>query len=114
MTEQSVCLGCHVQPLWWNNFVTNPYTPEAAPAPAADAGLTDNERRVLYHLATAWNEFSVMGRKCSADDQEFIDAIHKAQQLIALRVARRANPDIWAQGSVKLTELAEITQEILS
>lgn len=59
--------------------------------------LTDTERRILRQLADAFNGSVSLAGKGPTDDVEFCAAIHAAQNLIALRVARRADPDLWAQ-----------------
>jgi hypothetical protein len=60
-------------------------------------GLTPVEQSVLANLLAAWNGFVSLENRSEDDDQEFKDAVHHCQQLIALRVARRVNPDIWRQ-----------------
>ena len=58
--------------------------------------LSDNERAVLDHLVRAYNIFSSMERVHPSEGDEFRLAIHQAQYLIARRVARRVDPDVWA------------------
>ena len=66
-------------------------------AKASDVGLTNGERSVLDATAKAWNAWcDLLGREMH-DDDEFMRAIHAAQQMIALRVARRVDPDVWRQ-----------------
>lgn len=57
--------------------------------------LTDKEREVLGHLASAWNAWCDLTGKAQGDNSEFQTAIHDAQKLVALRVARRTDPDVW-------------------
>lgn len=59
--------------------------------------LTELERDVLDRLASAWNAFVELERRAESDSAEFAAAIHRAQNLIALRVARRVDPDVWRQ-----------------
>lgn len=59
--------------------------------------LTFTEREILDHLANAWNAFTSLDKRSEHDSDEFHQAIHAAQQLIALRVARRVDPDVWNQ-----------------
>jgi hypothetical protein len=61
-------------------------------------GLTRAERNVLEHLCNAFNGFVELGCKHPADDGEFCRAIHEAQRLVALRVARRVDPGVWSLG----------------
>jgi len=99
-TNQPVCLGCCVSPNW-NWF--NPYYYHSIPTPEIkvnvynDFGLAENEKEVLKNLALAWNQFTKLENRSEHDNKEFMDAIHRAQQLIALRVARRIDSDVWMQ-----------------
>lgn len=75
-----------------------------APAPAQvplqprqGPGLTSGERLVLNHLAEAWNTWCRLQGDAQADI-EMSGAIHRAQDLVALRVAQRVAPDVWAAG----------------
>lgn len=47
-------------------------------------------------LADAWNKFLALTGNRQDDVEEFRTAIHSAQSKIALRVARRVNPEVWA------------------
>jgi hypothetical protein len=58
-------------------------------------GLTDGEKSVLAATAKAWNTWCDLPGRVSDDDVDFMRAIHAAQHLIALRVARRVDPDVW-------------------
>ena len=64
---------------------------------AASAALTHDEREVINHLADAWNAFIELPRMKESDMGEFKQAIHGAQLLIAARVARRVDPDVWSR-----------------
>lgn len=59
--------------------------------------LSADERAALDSLAAAWNQWLQIKRRAPQDDLEFQGAIHRAQGLIALRVARRSDPDVWRQ-----------------
>ncbi len=70
----------------------------APPRPVAPPpGLTADEKGVLTHLAVTWNVYGKLPYMHPADAKDFADAIHTAQRIIALRVARRTNPDVWSQ-----------------
>ncbi len=56
---------------------------------------TEKEKIILSHLANAWNEFVELKEEHPYDAHEFCRAIHDAQKIIALRVARRADPETW-------------------
>ncbi len=57
--------------------------------------LTADEKRVLSLTADLWNSFLLLPKQHPSDASEFQLAIHQLQALIALRVARRANPEVW-------------------
>lgn len=79
-------------------FVNNPFSPFSLPYGSVEKpGLTTEEKLCLQHLADAWQLFFNLVRKHPDDDKEFQTAIHDAQKLIALRVARRVNLDVWIQ-----------------
>jgi len=59
-------------------------------------GINNKEKQILQDLTSAWNTYIEIEKK-SSSLQEFNSAIHRCQQLIALRVARRVNPEIWVQ-----------------
>lgn len=63
---------------------------------APHAKLTPNERYVLEELTTAFNRFVDLPDYHPVDAQEFANSINRAQAVIATRVARRANPEVWA------------------
>lgn len=60
-----------------------------------DVKLRRAESEILDRLADAWNAWCGLGSRSPDDDREFQDAIHRAQTLVALRVARRADPQVW-------------------
>jgi len=63
----------------------------------AGVKLTDQEQEILKKLVEAYDLFTNLENRSDADNKEFVDAVHRAQQLIALRVARRVNPEVWHQ-----------------
>jgi len=105
-TEQPVCLGCCVNPIWpghWPYFTppSEGYKFPEIKIPEIDilAGvkLTVQEQEILKKLVEAFSLFTNLENRSDADNKEFVDAVHRAQQLIALRVARRINPEVWYQ-----------------
>lgn len=99
MKTQSACYGCCLQP----NFIFNPYFTTQAPTSQINFAalnvhpLTVEEKEVLHLLGEAFNKFGELSSQGHDDKAEFKDAIHRAQQIIALRVARRVDPDVWSQ-----------------
>lgn len=63
-----------------------------------NAKLTKDETECLTYLADAWNAFNQLQGVPSWDKSEFMQAIHRAQSLIAVRVAQRIDPDVWNIG----------------
>lgn len=60
-------------------------------------GLTDEEKHVLMLSAELWNEFVKLPDAHPSDHIEMQIKIHGIQEMIALRVARRIDPDVWYQ-----------------
>lgn len=63
-----------------------------------DPKLTPAECDVLAHLVAAWNGYVALPDRDDLDDVDFQNGIHAAQSAMAMRVARRADPDVWAGG----------------
>lgn len=59
------------------------------------ARLTVEEHQCLTGLAEAWNKYLALPGRDTNDNVEFMRAIHAAQHMIAVRVARRVNPETW-------------------
>lgn len=58
--------------------------------------MTVTEISVLENLCNAWNEFLKIP-SLRDDVMEFKDSIHRCQQILALQVARRVEPERWRQ-----------------
>lgn len=92
------CFGCCINPQWMIPPYQDFYKlPEIKFDIWGAIKLTTEEEAILKKLAEAWNLFTSLDKRSEADNQEYTYAIHKAQQLIALRVARRVNPEVWNQ-----------------
>ncbi len=63
------------------------------------ADLLPTEVALLGMLANAWNLWCRQPDRLPGDDADFERAIHDAQRMVALRVARRADPDVWRKGN---------------
>lgn len=63
-------------------------------------GLTESEGRVMDALVEAFNEFSKLERQHPDELRNFVDGIHRCQDVLAVRIARREYPQGWP---VKLT-----------
>jgi hypothetical protein len=58
-------------------------------------GLTDDEGVVMDALCDAANAYGRLLRQHPDEPRDFRDAIHRCQDLLALRIARRHHPDGW-------------------
>lgn len=54
------------------------------------------EKEVLSHISSAFNAFVELDSKGIHDDEDFKNAANTMHRLIALRVARRIDPDVWS------------------
>ena len=64
---------------------------------ALGIGLTKQEREVLEHLTAAWDGFCKLDpRPTDTMLQDFCDGVHRCQDQLAVRVAQRANPEVWS------------------
>lgn len=88
---QPTCLGCNLSVGFQN------YSVEEAEKFIANPSLTFEEQHVLHLLADAYNSFITLPKRSHYDNEEFVDGVHRLQQLVALRVARRVDPHIWKQ-----------------
>jgi hypothetical protein len=62
---------------------------------ARDDGLTDAEGVVMDALIRAVEAFARLDRQHPQEINEFVDGIHKCQDLLAVRIARRHYPHGW-------------------
>jgi hypothetical protein len=58
---------------------------------------TADEKAVLASLVAAWQQYVALPVEHPDEIRDFTDAIHRAQDLLAIRVARRADPDTWVK-----------------
>lgn len=64
--------------------------------PAA-IGMTIQEKRAMDHLVDFWNAYVALPDTAGAETTRTIaDAVHIIQGVLAIRVAKRANPEIWS------------------
>jgi hypothetical protein len=112
-TEQAACMGCFVNPplnwlpygpnscadyfIYLESLRNNAPSPSFGYSATTQPGLTGPEKECLKHLVEAWNLFVGMDNKHPSDNSEFCKAIHDAQKMLALRVARRVDTDVWSQ-----------------
>ena len=65
--------------------------------PQDNVNLTYPEQTILLYTKQAWNTFINLPNKSEDDIAEFKDAIHRLQQIVAMRVARRVDTAVWLQ-----------------
>ena len=98
---QSVCFGCCINPNWYNppfiNDLKPTYTWPTVFNTTDLVKLTPEEKDLLQKLVEAYNLYTALDKRSNADNNEFVDALHRLQQIVALRVARRVDPEVWAQ-----------------
>lgn len=56
---------------------------------------TDTEQEILNLTAQCWNKFIKLEQTHPSDIDDFANAIHDLQKIIALRMCRRSNPEIF-------------------
>lgn len=59
------------------------------------AKLTEQERKILDLTAEIWNEYTLLDEVHPDEFEELRLFVHQIQYLLARRVARRAEPEIW-------------------
>lgn len=60
-----------------------------------DSGLTLEESNVMKHLCDGYSEFLKLEMQHPSEMQDFINAIHQLQSILAMRVIRRNYPNYW-------------------
>jgi hypothetical protein len=109
MNTNTICMGtCCVNPYPWGPIT--PLVPYQGPARSCDpfpdqpyvinmfsspVCLTEEEKDTLKSLSEAFEKFKQLEGTLDDEFKEFQLAIHAAQRIIATRVARRANPEVW-------------------
>ena len=68
---------------------------KAAPAASSLSGLTDDEQHCLSLLNEAYGQFLQLPKQHSSDLEEFVLSLHRLQDLVAVRIARRKYPQFW-------------------
>lgn len=58
-------------------------------------GLTKEEGQVMDALVSAWSAFVGLQRQHPQELDDFSFGIHKCQDLLAVRIARRVYPEGW-------------------
>ena len=61
-------------------------------------GLTPDELKVMKHIINAYHAFIKLTPDHQNEIKEFVDGVHCLQDILALRIVRRAFPDGWYTG----------------
>jgi hypothetical protein len=69
--------------------------PTANPPFIETVKLTEQERKVLSLTAELWNEYSKLSEVHPDEFSELKTLVHQVQYLLARRVARRVDPNMW-------------------
>lgn len=57
--------------------------------------MTEAERALLVKMAGAWNDFLALGDHHPSDIEEFRVSLHRLQEKVMARVARREHPEFF-------------------
>ena len=63
-------------------------------------GLTAEEKKVMDSLMECYGHFLKLERQHCSELQDFVDAVHRIQDLLAVRIVRRVFPDGWSTHKV--------------
>jgi hypothetical protein len=63
--------------------------------------LTEKEKEILTKLAEVHNLYTKLGEEHPSDINEWVLSLHRLQQLIGIRVARRNNPEMWYKHTIE-------------
>lgn len=69
--------------------------------PSKKTGLTDLEQECMDGLMASYSAWLQLERQHPDELRDFVDAVHKIQDLLALRVVRRCFPEGWTTHVVK-------------
>jgi hypothetical protein len=58
-------------------------------------GLTEDEQEVMNKLNECYAAFFALGREHPDEMRDFIDGVHRIQDVMAVRVVRRCYPEGW-------------------
>lgn len=59
------------------------------------SGLTTQELRVMNKICGGYSEFLKLETQHPSEMQDFVNAIHAIQGILAMRVIRRGYPEYW-------------------
>ncbi len=72
--------------------------------------ITEKEKIVLQHLVDAHNEYIKLEQQHPNDIYDWVNSLHRLQDLIAIRVARKAEPTVF----VTIKTSSEINTEMVN
>ena len=59
------------------------------------SGMNDREFFAMSHLTEAWDHFLLIPDMRDDDKDDFLKALHAAQNIIGMSVLRRDRPEFW-------------------
>ena len=83
---------------WKGQRLADPVTVhDLAPSLQRDDGLSLAEGRVMDALVAAVGAYAELPKQHPSERPDFVDAIHRCQDLLAVRIARREFPKGWPE-----------------
>lgn len=106
MTDHSICACCVNHPIHWKTpWERYPYLPPLgldlqeitfdAKGQSKNQALSEEEKEILALSSELWHRFLDLSNNLDDEVNECKVAIHNLQRIIATRVARRVDPDVW-------------------
>lgn len=65
------------------------------------SGFTSQEQKCHDYLMKSYGEFLEMERQHPDEMRDFVDCIHRMQDILAVRIVRRAYPGYWPTHKIK-------------
>lgn len=62
-----------------------------------DSGMTEEENVCMTYILECYESFMSLPRQGDKEVEEFVEAMHRIQGLLAFRVVQRDYPDFWAE-----------------
>ena len=98
--DRAACASCgndiiFVGPHWDHVGELKPRHSAFPQKPNPTSGLVLEEQAIMKALLEAWHCFKTLTDVHQDDKRDFIEAIHRAQQVLMSRVVRRDYPDFW-------------------
>lgn len=94
--KKSIKLGCFCPRLDILDTAIDAAMANSTEEPEDPVGMTSQEKVAMSHLEDFWNAYLALPNVGGSETTETVcDAVHVIQGILAIRVARRVNPEIW-------------------